>query len=90
MNQVKKIAPSGAVSYTDSLSQGHDGIKNRTPVKAIRAYCLDCACGSMLEVRLCPAINCPLFRYRMGKRPKTADILQGSKAPSDCAEMCAG
>ena len=41
-----------------------------TPVKAIRAKCLDCCCGQMKEVRLCTAENCPLYPYRMGKRPK--------------------
>lgn len=34
--------------------------------KAIRMKCIDCCCGNMAEVRRCPAINCPLWRYRMG------------------------
>ena len=42
-----------------------------TPVKAIRAKCLDCCCGHPSEVRICTAKNCSLFPYRMGKRPKT-------------------
>ena len=41
-----------------------------TPIKAIRAKCLDCCCGQLAEVRLCPCDNCPLWPYRMGKRPK--------------------
>ena len=41
-----------------------------TPVKAIRAKCLDCCCGNTAEVRRCPAQNCSLHPYRMGKRPK--------------------
>lgn len=46
-----------------------------TPVKAIRAKCLDCCCGHPSEVRSCTAVNCPLYPYRMGKRPKaTADV----------------
>ena len=45
-----------------------------TPVKAIRAKCLDCCCGHPSEVRFCTAVKCPLYPYRMGKRPKaTAD-----------------
>lgn len=40
-----------------------------TPVKAIRAKCLDCCCGQAKEVRLCPLKKCPLFPYRFGKRP---------------------
>ena len=41
-----------------------------TPIKAIRAKCLDCSCGMAKEVRLCPIKDCPLWPYRMGKRPK--------------------
>ena len=45
-----------------------------TPIKAIRAKCLDCCCGQKNEVRLCPACNCPLWPYRMGKRPSKESI----------------
>lgn len=41
-----------------------------TPMKAIRAKCLDCCCGSFQEVRLYTAEKCPLYPYRFGKRPK--------------------
>ena len=44
-----------------------------TPVKAIRAMCLDCVCGSFREVELCPAPDCPLWAYRFGMRPETAE-----------------
>lgn len=37
-----------------------------TRAKAIRAKCLDCMCGSVKEVRLCPATDCPLYPYRLG------------------------
>ena len=40
-----------------------------TPMKAIRAKCLDC-CGTSHEVRLCTVEKCPLYPYRFGKRPK--------------------
>ena len=35
--------------------------------KAIRLKCLDCCCNQPAEVRRCPAQDCPLWRYRMGK-----------------------
>jgi hypothetical protein len=35
--------------------------------KAIRMKCLDCSGGQQAEVRKCPATNCPLWRYRMGR-----------------------
>lgn len=41
-----------------------------TPIKAIRAKCVDCCCGNVAEVRRCSAKQCPLYPYRMGKRPK--------------------
>ena len=40
-----------------------------TPLKAIRAKCLDCACGNRAEVRRCELGKCPLHPYRFGKRP---------------------
>lgn len=40
-----------------------------TPIKAIRAKCIDCMCGSAQEVRLCPCHDCPLYPYRMGHNP---------------------
>lgn len=42
----------------------------KTPVKSIRAKCLDCCAGSAHEVRLCTATECPLYHYRMRHRPK--------------------
>lgn len=41
-----------------------------TPIKAIRAKCMDCCCGNVAEVRRCTAEKCTLHPYRMGKRPK--------------------
>ncbi len=40
-----------------------------TPIKAIRAKCLDCCCGKATEVNLCPAKDCPLHPFRFGKNP---------------------
>jgi len=40
-----------------------------TPVKAIRAKCLDCMCDQIAEVRRCPCEDCPLYPYRMGHNP---------------------
>ena len=40
-----------------------------TPIKAIRAKCLDCCCDQRDEVKLCPAKDCPLWPFRLGKNP---------------------
>lgn len=49
-----------------------------TPLKAIRAKCLDCCCGQAVEVRRCVCEDCALWPYRMGHRP--AKIGQGEDA----------
>ncbi|MCK5235663.1 MAG: hypothetical protein KAR06_01655 [Deltaproteobacteria bacterium] len=44
-----------------------------TPMKAIRAKCLECCCGSYKEVTDCELKECALWRLRSGKRPKKAE-----------------
>lgn len=39
------------------------------PVKAIRAKCLDCMCGSSNEVERCPCKDCALYPFRRGRNP---------------------
>ena len=39
-----------------------------TPLKAIRAKCLDCA-YTAAEVRDCPCVDCDLYPFRFGKNP---------------------
>jgi len=40
-----------------------------SPLKAIRAKCLDCCYYQPQEVRLCPSVSCPLHAFRMGRNP---------------------
>ena len=44
-----------------------------TPIKAIRAKCMDCTCNQPKEIRECRIVTCALWPYRMGKRPKQGD-----------------
>jgi len=58
-----------------------------TPMRAIRAKCIDCCCGSVYEPARCTALRCPLHPYRNGKRPKgypdtTEDIESNSPLAS--------
>ena len=46
----------------DTINAG----KRTSPLKAIRAKCLDCCGFQMGEVRLCPSEDCPLWKYRFG------------------------
>ena len=41
----------------------------QSPLKAIRAMCLDCCVYNKNEVKLCPATTCPLYPFRFGKNP---------------------
>lgn len=43
--------------------------KRLTPIKAIRAKCLDCCCWQSNEVKLCPVRDCALYPYRFGHNP---------------------
>lgn len=47
------------------------GSPGGSKMKAIRRHCLSCCLGSQVEVRLCPAVKCPLHGYRAGKHPDT-------------------
>ncbi len=45
-----------------------------TPVKAIRAKCLECSGSQPKEVRDCVIHQCPLYPFRMGKNPNRQGI----------------
>jgi len=49
-------------------------MKLLTPIKAMRAKCMDCTCYQPKEIRLCPLITCALWPYRMGKRPEAGKV----------------
>ena len=53
-----------------------------TPMKAIRAKCLDCCCGQASEVSKCTITNCPLYFYRFGKNPNRKGIGNTSGSPN--------
>ena len=39
------------------------------PVKAIRAFCMECSNGQTSEVKACPVYKCQLYPFRFGKNP---------------------
>ncbi|MFA5391063.1 MAG: hypothetical protein WC331_06545 [Candidatus Omnitrophota bacterium] len=53
--------------------------KKLTPLKAIRAKCLDCSCFQPKEVKLCTIPECALFPFRQGRNPSRAGI--GGRKP---------
>jgi hypothetical protein len=40
-----------------------------TPIKAIKAFCLDCSGFFYAEVRKCELTDCVLYPYRLGNNP---------------------
>ena len=54
-------------------------MKVKTPLKAIRAKCIDCCCGQLHDIRECTLMKCPLHPYRMGRRPKDREIIEYEK-----------
>ena len=50
------------IRTNDLLALGHP----KSPIKAIRAHCVDCCGGSTSEARKCTVFRCPLWAFRMG------------------------
>lgn len=71
-------------------------LKILTPIKAIRAKCLDCMCNQATEVRLCPLTDCSLYPYRMGHNPNRKGMggnikaLSAEKSDSACKTQRGG
>jgi hypothetical protein len=60
-------------------------------LRAIRARCLDCCADQPNEVRLCTAVTCPLWPYRMAtdpwrKEPSEAQREQGRRMARKTAD----
>jgi len=54
-------------------------MKKLTPLRAIRAKCIDCWVGNSAEVRRCETEDCSLWQYRFGKNPSRSGM--GPKNP---------
>jgi hypothetical protein len=54
------------LSEAELSSLGHRHLAMMT---IARAKCRECCCGSTAEIRKCTCTTCPLWPYRMGKRP---------------------
>lgn len=48
------------------------------PLKAMRAKCVDCSGGSSKLATECHILDCPLWPYRLGRRPK---FVKGVRPP---------
>jgi hypothetical protein len=80
---MSRTEPAAIWPPTADVARGA-GHKPQSPLRAIRAKCLDCSCYQASEVRLCEATKCPLWPFRAGKHPwwgegkKTCQTLEDS------------
>jgi hypothetical protein len=42
-----------------------------SPIRAIKAFCIECMGFEQHEVKSCTAPTCPLFPFRLGKNART-------------------
>jgi hypothetical protein len=61
------------------------GFEPMTPMEVIRAKCLDCCGSAAQEVRLCVAVDCPSWPYRLGSNPFRAPLSEDAKASRGAA-----
>lgn len=52
-------------------------IKKQTPLRSIRANCLECSNQQPVLVRECHITNCHLWNFRFGKNPLRKGIKKG-------------
>jgi hypothetical protein len=56
------------------------GHQRMGPLKALRLRCIDYSGGSDAEVRLCTAVQCPAWPFRMGANPWRAPASEAQLA----------
>lgn len=55
------------------------GHYKRPIMSVIRDKCLDCCCGQQTEVRMCSAVQCALWPYRMNANPMRAEMSEAQR-----------
>lgn len=77
-NYVRKEAPP-LTTAEEYLEAGYEPM---SPIKALRAKCLDCSGGSYLEVMHCQVGGCPSYPFRLGHDPwrKKAEVTEAQRA----------
>lgn len=67
-------------------SSFNEADKLRNPVKAIRAFCLNCCGESAREVKLCPFKKCALHPFRFGRNPFMDKLVMSDEQRANAAE----
>ena len=69
--------------------QTEESKKITNPVKAIRAFCIDCCGGSANEVKLCTSPKCALYPFRLGKNPYRTKRVMTDEQRAEATERLA-
>jgi len=62
-------------------------VKELSPVRAIKAKCMECSNWQYSEVKTCHMTDCSLFPYRMGKNPAIKMTDEQKKAAAQRLEI---
>lgn len=70
-------------------ADGKGTARAMTPIRAIRAKCIDCSGDNVAEVRACALADCPLHPYRMGRNPNRKGREMTDAERAACVERLA-
>lgn len=59
----------------------------KSPVTAVRAFCINCQGGGIANVRNCTNMVCPLFPFRMGSNALFGRIANADAVAEDIEEV---
>lgn len=66
---MKPLPQDHRIKYMDGSKDTFELAINLTPMRAIRLKCIDCSGGSRNEVAACLVADCPLYPFRMNRKP---------------------
>lgn len=75
----------GSIVRDDLGALGHP----ESPIRAIRAKCIDCSGGAATEARKCVAIGCALWPFRMASNPFRKPASEAKRASTANATAAA-
>ncbi len=84
---MSKLPPDHKITYMSGLRDVSVRAKGLSALRSIRLKCVDCSGGSLAEVAKCAIPACPLYPYRMGKRPVFEGDIQKPRSEKQIAAL---
>jgi len=86
----EKVSRDHRITYMYGMGDRVVKAGDLTPLKAIRAKCIDCSGGSIKEVKLCVIPECPLYPFRFGRNPfRQERVLTPERRAAAAAQLAA-